>query len=198
MPRADQKPYYINPWKCYDNDSKCQCQCKCHKPDPEPEKLRCYCDKALPGDSEIQKLYCELRPPNIAGKWIISFCYLRQKTFNQEVSFKDIRSETAKWDVEQKGVFIISKYYANEIQPQDTVRLGVWRPTYKDGKVVNWELYLADADDSEIMLFQVVKSDHDQPIILQTTGVESGFNENNPDQVQAVLSGFAYRDPGCH
>lgn len=68
-------------------------------------------------------------------------------------------------------------------------QLGIWRPIYRAGHIMNWELYVTDYDDNQVAVVQVTEED-DQgyPLRMIRTSFESGFNRENRLQKSEVIS----------
>lgn len=142
----------------------------------------------------IQNLYCSMEPPNVAAKWRFRFCVLRETQPNQQVEFNDIDSLSGVTEIQQFGVFVIFRIPQNPTRPIDVTRLGVWHPTIINGQITDWKLYTTDGDDTQLGIINVAKYDDNQPTVLQTTEFESGFDANNPAQLQLVMTIYSTKE----
>ena len=146
---------------------------------------------------EIQKLYCNLRPPDITGEWNHFACILQQR--DPEVSFDNVTTNVALQIYSSQGVFVIAQppenpnNPVNPDRPNRNKRIGVWRPIYHHGIISHWELYVTDYDDNQINIVQVATYVNGKPELLQFISTESGFDSNNPLQNPFVNFGFISR-----
>ncbi|CAH6419799.1 Hypothetical protein HVR_LOCUS880 [uncultured virus] len=139
------------------------------------------------------KMSCSLlEPPNISGAWkFTNTYYLRQEYPDQNITLNDIKYlDDFNITIKQKGLFITFKEESHRLRPTTSLnRTGVWRPIYKNRKVINWELIISDYDDSNISLAQVSKSDENgYPIKMSYVSIESGFLKGNKEQKPTVVS----------
>ncbi|CAH6419187.1 Hypothetical protein HVR_LOCUS385 [uncultured virus] len=136
------------------------------------------------------------QPPNISGTWKqYNIYYLDQNTPNEEVSLKDIQHlDSQDIKIKQKESFITyESLKPNILRPVLGTRLGIWKPTYLDGEIINWanlnareqpccswEAVVGDYDDSGLQFFSIVDVDKcGNPVKLFSTRVESGFQPDN-------------------
>ena len=187
------------------------CDC-CNETENKPQKLDCFCcnedDNKIPeldcfccdykekpkSQNKIQKLFCSLNPPNVSGVWKNPFCFLEQNGLDADISLCDVAGSSTIINIKQQGVFVIFRAKPSIVRPYSKDRIGVWRPIYQDGDIVNWELYVTDYDDNQISILQVAKTDNGRATILHISTSESGFDLNNPLQKPLVATGFLYRD----
>ena len=144
--------------------------------------------------------------PNISGRWkLYDSYYLTQNTPDEEVSLRKIQHlDPLDFAIEQKGLFLTCiEGVPLELRPNEGKRLGIWKPTYLDGEIINWanlnareqpccswEAIFSDYDDSNILFLAIVDVDKcGDPIKLHLTGVESGFQPGNPIQHPIVAYG---------
>ncbi|CAH6419755.1 Hypothetical protein HVR_LOCUS832 [uncultured virus] len=124
-------------------------------------------------------------PPQIAGNWLITNnISVEQLTPGSPVKFNSDIDVTQRIRITQKGELVTVKYLeATTWRPTVGSRCGVWEPTFRDGGVVSWKLFLSDYDDESYAYLQVYKvSDCGEVRKLWYNAVESGFNSDNPIQ----------------
>lgn len=170
------------------SNKKCNCcKCECHQEDPKP--LRCGCTKSKPGDSKIQKIYCDYKPPDVSGKWRIQQCSLRQDTPESVVDFNDIEYAEHNFTFLQKGLFVIVLQDNHALKPDASEMIGGWIPIYLNTKLSGWRLIITDHDDYATHEVQVVEQDaNGRPTIINFAWYDSGFLKGN--DLQEPIFGY--------
>ena len=142
-------------------------------------------------------IYGKFTPPNISGLWVLTERYvLIQDNVNDEITLDDIiHPPDINIELEQRKEFVIWKFLeTSELIPEIHNRAGVWKPTLVNGKPITWELLLADYDDSNIGIIQVLEVDKCGRVQkLWANFVESYVSGSNPLQTQAVTRSILIR-----
>ena len=139
-------------------------------------------------------------PPNISGLWIFADRHvIVDDNLKREATLKDItRANDVHVKVKQLGEFVTWKLLeTSDHNPVLLNRLGIWNPKLVNGKLVGWQLLLADYDDTNIGFLQVLEVGNcdkpDKPNKLSVILFESFTSPINPLQAQTVSTGTMIR-----
>jgi hypothetical protein len=146
-----------------------------------------------------------MEPPNIAGKWkgkstvLTQQGSIGQRYNNYATDINNITSFQKIYCIEQNGLFVTWLSQADGGRPFACTQLGIWRPVFRDGEVINWELYITDYDDNQTAIVQVIKTTKTGiPSKIYRTSFESGFSHSNNLQKSEVISTVLTRHTGIN